>query len=165
MDFEEIVQRFVSVWNECDSDRRRETVEGLWSPEGRHLMGAQDAQGYDALFERVRASNQRSVIENGCLFRPATSIQALPGVVSGRSPRVISLSSAEGSTALPFRPSTMPIQTSSPLPSNMSTADMIAMTASRTTRDCSNLGRHPTGDLENNQPAVFVDATMIAISA
>jgi hypothetical protein len=80
MDFEGVVQRFVGVWNERDAGRRRKTIEGLWSPDGRHLMGGQDVRGFDALYERVTASNQWNVIESDCFFRPATSIQALPGV-------------------------------------------------------------------------------------
>lgn len=81
---EELVQRFVDVWNESDSVRRRSTIELLWAAEGRHYMGAQDVGGYDALEARVAASNQRNVVEGGAVFRPATAIQILPGVVKFR---------------------------------------------------------------------------------
>jgi hypothetical protein len=83
-DIETLVQRFVGVWNEKDAAARRAAVEAIWTPDGRHLMGAQDVRGHDALEERVRASHQRSVTEGGNVFRPATSIQALPGVVKFR---------------------------------------------------------------------------------
>lgn len=62
-DAEEFVQAFVDVWNERDPARRRATVRRLWAADGRHLMGAQDVCGHDALEERVAASNQRNVVE------------------------------------------------------------------------------------------------------
>jgi hypothetical protein len=77
---EELVQAFVSVWNERDPARRAATVRRLWAADGRHLMGAQDIRGHDALEERVAASHRRNVIEKDYVFRPATAIDTLPGV-------------------------------------------------------------------------------------
>ena len=81
---EDLVQAFVSVWNESDPTRRSEMVRHLWVSDGRHLMGAQDVRGYDSLDERVAASNRLNVIEKGYVFRPATAIQSLPGVIKFR---------------------------------------------------------------------------------
>jgi hypothetical protein len=81
---EEIVQRFVGVWNEPDPARRRATIESLWAFEGRHYMGAHDVGGYEDLMTRVTASNRRNVVEGGASFQPATAIQVLPGVVKFR---------------------------------------------------------------------------------
>jgi hypothetical protein len=81
---EELVQSFVSVWNEKDPRRRSEMVRNLWRADGRHLMGTHDVQGHEGLEQRVAASNQRNVVEKGCVFRPATGIQSLPGVVKFR---------------------------------------------------------------------------------
>jgi hypothetical protein len=81
---DDLVQAFVSAWNECDPTRRSEMVRTLWLPDGRHLMGVQDVRGHGALEERVAASNRRNVIENGYTFRPATAIQSLPGVIKFR---------------------------------------------------------------------------------
>lgn len=81
---EDLVQAFVSVWNERDPARRSEIVRRLWLPDGRHLMGAQDVRGHAALEERVAASHQRSVVEKDYFFRPATAIQSLPGLVKFR---------------------------------------------------------------------------------
>lgn len=79
-----LVQAFVGVWNERDPARRSATVRSLWRPDGRHLMGLQDVCGHAALEERVAASHQRSVVEKGYVFRPATAIQSLPGIVKFR---------------------------------------------------------------------------------
>ena len=81
---EELVQSFVSVWNEKDPRRRSEMVRNLWRADGRHLMGTHDVQGHEGLEQRVAASNQRNVVEKGYMFRPATGIQSLPGVVKFR---------------------------------------------------------------------------------
>ena len=59
-------------------------VRSLWLPDGRHLMATQDVRGHAALEQRVAASNQRNVIEQGYTFRPATAIQSLPGVIKFR---------------------------------------------------------------------------------
>lgn len=83
-DVEIVVQRFVEVWNQTDPLARRATIEALWVPEGRHLMGSQDARGYDSLEARVAASHERSVAQGGNTFRPATAIQALADVVKFR---------------------------------------------------------------------------------
>jgi SnoaL-like domain len=81
---EDLVQAFVSVWNERNPSRRSEMVRTLWAPDGRHLMGAQDVRGHDALEERVATSNQRNIVEKDYTFRPATAIQSLPGVIKFR---------------------------------------------------------------------------------
>jgi hypothetical protein len=81
---EELVQSFVSVWNETDPQRRREMVRSLWRTDGRHLMGAHDVEGHEALEQRVTASNQSNVVDKNFVFRPATGIQTLPGVVKFR---------------------------------------------------------------------------------
>jgi hypothetical protein len=81
---EEIVQKFVNVWNERDAARRKLVVQSLWTKDGRHLMGVQDVQGHDALEQRVAASNQNNVVEKGYEFRPATNVKSLPGVATFR---------------------------------------------------------------------------------
>lgn len=81
---EELVQSFVSVWNETDPQRRREMVRSLWLTDGRHLMGTHDVEGHEALEQRVAASNRRNVVDKNFVFRPATGIQTLPGVVKFR---------------------------------------------------------------------------------
>jgi hypothetical protein len=47
-------------------------------------MGAQDVRGHEALEARVTASHERSVVQGGNVFRPATAIQSLPDVVKFR---------------------------------------------------------------------------------
>src|SRR5215218_6920805 len=34
----ELADRYVSLWNEADPERRRELIAGLWSEDGEHLL-------------------------------------------------------------------------------------------------------------------------------
>ncbi len=79
-----LAERFVSVWNERDPERRSAMVRSLWAMDGRHLMGTQDVRGYEALEERVAASNRHNVVEKDYIFRPPTVIQSLPGIIKFR---------------------------------------------------------------------------------
>jgi hypothetical protein len=83
-EIEKMVQRFVEVWNETNPMQRRAKIESLWASNGRHYMGPHNVGGYDDLVTRVAASHQRNVVEGGAVFRPATAIQILPGVVKFR---------------------------------------------------------------------------------
>lgn len=83
-DAQRLAEHFVSVWNERDPDRRHEMVRALWTIDGRHLMGTQDVRGYEALEERVAASNRHNVLEKDYIFRTPTAIQSLPGVIKFR---------------------------------------------------------------------------------
>jgi len=79
-----LAERFVRVWNERDPERRSAMVRSLWAMDGRHLMGTQDVRGYQALEERVAASNRHNVVEKDYIFRAPTAIQSLPGVIKFR---------------------------------------------------------------------------------
>jgi len=81
---ERLVVRFIEVWNETEPKARRRAVESLWTSEGGHLMGANQAFGWDALEARVKASHERSVVEGKNVFRSANAIQSLPGVIKFR---------------------------------------------------------------------------------
>jgi hypothetical protein len=81
---ERLVVRFIAVWNETDAEARRRAVESLWTADGVHLMGANQAFGWDALEARVKASHERSVVEGKNVFRSADAIQTLPGVIKFR---------------------------------------------------------------------------------
>jgi hypothetical protein len=47
-------------------------------------MGANATEGHEALEQHVVASNHRSVLAKNYVFRPATGIQGLPGVIKFR---------------------------------------------------------------------------------
>jgi hypothetical protein len=43
---DELVDRYVAVWNEPDADRRRECIAALWAEDGAHFTPSLEARGY-----------------------------------------------------------------------------------------------------------------------
>jgi hypothetical protein len=64
-----LVGRYVAIWNEPDSERRRAAVAALWTEDATQFMPSRDVHGHEQLFERVTASYDRWVAEEGCVFR------------------------------------------------------------------------------------------------
>jgi len=67
----EFVERYVAVWNEPDSARRRERIAALWTPSGTSLHRVLEPRGHAALEARVAASYDKWVHGRGCTFRSA----------------------------------------------------------------------------------------------
>lgn len=70
-DLNDFVERYVAVWNEPDSARRRERIAALWSPGGASLHRVLEARGHAAIESRVAASYDKWVHGRGCTFHSA----------------------------------------------------------------------------------------------
>jgi hypothetical protein len=68
-DIAAFVDRYVNVWNECDGERRRETIRALWREDARHLARTLEAVGHAGIETRVANAWQKWVQEKGNLFR------------------------------------------------------------------------------------------------
>jgi len=68
-DLDDFVERYVAVWNEPDSARRRERIAALWTPGGASLHRVLEPRGHAALESRVAASYDKWVHGRGCTFR------------------------------------------------------------------------------------------------
>jgi hypothetical protein len=66
----DIVNDYVAVWNEADSERRRRRIRSVWLPDGTTCFRLMDAQGYDAIEQRVTGSWEKWLSEAKYLFRP-----------------------------------------------------------------------------------------------
>jgi hypothetical protein len=77
----DIVERYVAMWNEPDTDARRLAVVALWQPEGLHLARRHNCVGYAAIEDRVTRSWQTSVAPGENIFRHAGNIDAHHNVV------------------------------------------------------------------------------------
>jgi hypothetical protein len=66
---QDLVDRYVALWNEPDPERRRAAIEALWAPDGSHVSPSLEAHGYDELAARVERSHQRWVVDEGYVFR------------------------------------------------------------------------------------------------
>ena len=73
MDAEDLVRRYVELWNEPNPDLRRKTITALWTPDGANFTDSMEARGYDALDARVAAAYERYVGSGAFRFRALTS--------------------------------------------------------------------------------------------
>src|SRR5262245_56126932 len=70
-DLNDFVERYVAVWNEADSARRRERIAALWTPGGASLQRVLEPRGHAAIEARVAASYDKWVHGRGYVFRAA----------------------------------------------------------------------------------------------
>jgi hypothetical protein len=84
LDAQDLAERYVAVWNESESARRRQLIVELWVPEGRHYVGVREAIGYDALEQRVTGSHNKNVRDGGHRFRAAKDARGLRNIVTFR---------------------------------------------------------------------------------
>jgi hypothetical protein len=94
-----IADRYLSLWNEPDADRRRQLIAELWTEEGRHLLqppqeirelAAQpgigmpailEARGHDEIEARVASAFDHWVGSEGLTFRGRDDAERLGDVV------------------------------------------------------------------------------------
>jgi hypothetical protein len=65
----ELVDRYVAVWNQPDAALRRRGIAELWTEDGVHLTPVHEARGYEAIEARVTGAHQRFVGTGGYIFR------------------------------------------------------------------------------------------------
>lgn len=63
------IERYVALWNEPDADRRRQTIQELWAPDGANYTQTMEAVGYDALEDRVTKAYETYVGSGEHRFR------------------------------------------------------------------------------------------------
>jgi hypothetical protein len=96
----ELVDRYTAVWNEPDTDRRRQAVAEIWTPDALHLLQAPQevreaaanldvtatfqARGHAELEARVKRGYEQFVAEGGNSFRPRDEGDRLGDVVKFR---------------------------------------------------------------------------------
>ena len=44
-DAQHLADRYVSVWNEADPERRRQAIAEIWRPDGQHYVDMREACG------------------------------------------------------------------------------------------------------------------------
>jgi hypothetical protein len=68
---DELVPRYVAMWNDPDADSRRATVEALWAEDARNCTPAMDVRGHEALVARVTRSYDAYIGTGDYQFRQA----------------------------------------------------------------------------------------------
>jgi hypothetical protein len=61
--------RYVAVWNEPDTDVRREAIAEIWSQDARSISPAAEYCGHAAIETRVVASYRKWIEQGGYVFR------------------------------------------------------------------------------------------------
>lgn len=79
---QDLVDRYVDVWHQTDPERRRQTIEALWVPDGEHYVGTREVRGYAALVARVTGSHEKNVRDAGNHFHATTNARVLRDVVT-----------------------------------------------------------------------------------
>ena len=96
---EELVDRYLALWNEPDADRRRRMIAELWTEDGRHLLqppqeireiAAQpgigltailEARGFEEIEARATSAYEHWVGSEGLSFRGRDDAERLGDVV------------------------------------------------------------------------------------
>jgi hypothetical protein len=65
----DLIDRYVAVWNESNADERRKRIRALWAPDGATCYRLLDARGYDAIEARVTSSWDKWLREGKYVFR------------------------------------------------------------------------------------------------
>jgi hypothetical protein len=73
---QDLVERYIAVWHEPDTSKRRSAIETIWTPEGAHYSPTLEARGYDELAARVLRSHNRWVVEQHYAFRSTGDVHA-----------------------------------------------------------------------------------------
>lgn len=82
MNPQDLADRYVAVWNESSPAVRRQSIAGLWVPNGVHYVRTREVRGYDALEQRVAESYEKNVRGHGNRFRTVRNAQALCDTVT-----------------------------------------------------------------------------------
>lgn len=82
MSAQDLAARYAAVWNESDPEVRRTSIATVWRPDGSHYVKERQVRGHAELEQRVTASHEKNVRDNGNRFRVRPGAQRLRDVVT-----------------------------------------------------------------------------------
>jgi len=77
----ELVDRYVALWNEPDSEKRRRAISELFTADAAHLTPSLEAHGHTELERRVRSAFERFVGDGRYIFTPLDNVDSHHGTV------------------------------------------------------------------------------------
>ena len=83
-DIQSFVERYITVWNEPDAERRRATIRALWQEDAHHLARTLEAFGHDGIESRVATAYDKWVKEKGNVFRLRDGVDGHHGTLKLR---------------------------------------------------------------------------------
>ena len=79
---EELVDRYIAVWNEPDAEARRKNIPTLWTEDGANLTKSLEARGYEALEARIASAHEKFVRTGGFVFKSMNRTESHHNVVT-----------------------------------------------------------------------------------
>lgn len=79
--YDQLVERYVALWNEADLAERRRMIAELWSEEGVHANKRTEWRGHAQMMERVTGSYEKSIRDGGYRFETAGNAEGYRNVV------------------------------------------------------------------------------------
>ncbi|HET9373875.1 MAG TPA: nuclear transport factor 2 family protein [Chthoniobacterales bacterium] len=79
-ELDQFVNRYIAVWNESDTDLRREGIATLWSDDGAYVDPSTEQHGYNAI-ETTVAKVHDEFAAKGLVFMPANTTDGHHNVV------------------------------------------------------------------------------------
>ncbi|MDH6135149.1 hypothetical protein P3T37_004559 [Kitasatospora sp. MAA4] len=70
----DLLDRYVALWNEPDAAVRRDAVAQLWVPDGIHFTQTRKFRGTDALHARITEAHEQFVAGTGLRFRSGENL-------------------------------------------------------------------------------------------
>jgi hypothetical protein len=72
----QLVDRYVAVWNEPDAELRRRSIAELWVEDGAHIYPEAEVRGYQAIEARVSEAYEEFVRKGGFVFKLSNAAQS-----------------------------------------------------------------------------------------
>ncbi len=80
-DYEQLVERYVALWNESDGPQRRNRIAELWAEDGTHANKRAEWRGHQAMDARVTGSWEKSIRDGGNVFVAAGNAEGYRNVL------------------------------------------------------------------------------------
>ena len=83
-DIQAFVRDYIAVWNEPDSEQRRQIIRSLWQEDAHHLARTIEAAGHAGIEKRVTDAYDKWVREKGNVFRLRDGVDGHHGTIKLR---------------------------------------------------------------------------------
>jgi len=70
----QLVDRYIAMWHEPDTERRRKLITELWVEDGVQFTSQHEYRGYKALEERVESAHEEFVKTGGFVFKLSSDV-------------------------------------------------------------------------------------------
>ncbi|MGD0968748.1 MAG: hypothetical protein ABR949_10710 [Candidatus Aquilonibacter sp.] len=81
IDPQTLVDTYIGMWNEPDTEKRHAAVRSIWVEDGENLTSAFEIRGYDALYARADNAHQKWIAGENYRFRSVGEVKSHHGFV------------------------------------------------------------------------------------